>query len=57
MKEYLQMQDTLGTIGFNQLVSYSTCIELLFSLKNQHFEADTLHTIDPHYDFAHNWLR
>lgn len=22
MKEYLQMQDTLGTIGFNQLVSY-----------------------------------
>lgn len=56
MKEYLQMQDTLETIGFNQLVSYSTCIELLFSLKNQHFEADTLHTIDPHYDFAHNWL-
>lgn len=54
MKEYLQMQDTLGTIGFNQLVSYMYTV--LYSLKNQHFEADTLHTIDPRYDFAHNWL-
>lgn len=26
MKEYLQMQDTLGTIGFNQLVWYTVTI-------------------------------
>lgn len=26
MKEYLQMQDTLGTIGVNQLVSYTVTI-------------------------------
>lgn len=29
MKEYLQMQDTLGTIGFNQLESYMYTVTIL----------------------------
>lgn len=29
MKEYLQMQDTLGTIGFNQLASYMYRVTIL----------------------------
>lgn len=29
MKEYMQMQDTLGTIGFNQLVSYMYTVTIL----------------------------
>lgn len=56
MKEYLQMQDTLVMRQLGSISLYRTCIQLLYSLKNQHFEADTLHTIDPRCDFAHNWL-
>lgn len=52
------MPANTGHIGDIFAWVQSACIvHALLIQKKQHFGADNLHTINPRYDFAHDWFR